>query len=204
MLDGALERLNIGDDWGAAVLGVLGGGDELQARLLGLVVLDLVRDWDEEAGLCGALDVDADWSGNIGLGDDALASLSGDGQVDGWVWEGACLGAGEEVLDQGGVVVELETGGVPSEEDLAWVRLHVKGEHVLLVLDVDLDLLLGLGVVDGEAVLDLDLHPILRAGTEDGSNDAVAGWVATGGMVQDAEDDLGFSNQRNSPCSNPV
>lgn len=196
MLNGALEGLNIGDDWCGAGLGVLGAGDELETRLLSLVVLNLVWDWDEEAGLCGALSVDSDWGGNVGLCDDLLAGLGGNGQVDGWVWESSGLRAGEEVLDKGGEVVELEAGGVPSEKDLAWVGLQLEGEHVLLVLNVDLDLVLGLGVVDGEAVANLNLHSILRADTEEGTNDAVRRWVTTGGMVEDGEDDLSNFCQR--------
>ena len=190
VLNGALEGLNIGNDWCGAGLGVLGSRNELETGLLSLVVLDLVWDWNEQAGLCGALSVDTDWGGNVGLRDDLLAGLGGNGQVNSWVWEGSSLRAGEEVLDKGGEVVQLEAGGVPSEKDFAWVGLQLERKHVLLVLDIDLDLVLSLGVVDGEAVADLDLHSILRAGTKEGSDDAVGRWVATGGMVEDGEDDL--------------
>lgn len=76
------------------------------------------------------------------------------------MWEGAGLGGGEEVLDQGAEAVEIETRGVPAEQDLAGVGLELERQHVLLVLDVDLDLVLVLGVGDGETVSYFGFHAI--------------------------------------------
>ncbi len=83
---------------------------------------------------------------DVGLGLDGAASLGADGQVDCRVGEGACLGAGEEVLDQGREAIELMAGGVPAQQGLRGRGAQGQRQHVLPVLDIDLDLVLVLGV----------------------------------------------------------
>jgi hypothetical protein len=62
---------------------------------------------------------------------------------------------------------------------------------VLLVVHVDLDLLGRLGVGDGIAVADLDLGAVLRAGAEQGTDDALLVGGAADRVVEDGEDGLG-------------
>jgi hypothetical protein len=72
----------------------------------------------------------------------------------------------------------------------------VQGEHLLLVVHVDLDLLGRLGVGDGIAVADLDLGAVFAAGTEQGANDTFLFGGAAEGMVEDGEDGLFIACQR--------
>lgn len=162
--DGALESLEIGDDGLRAVLAVLGRRDELQAGLLGLAVLELVRDGDEEARVGGALGSHADGGADVGAALDLLAGLGADRQVDGRVGPGAVALLAVEVLDEGGEGVEVAAGGIPADEDLAGVGAQVQLQHLLLVVHVDLDLLGRLRVRHGIAVADLDLGAVLAAG----------------------------------------
>lgn len=195
LLDGALQRLNVGEDGLLAALGVLGSGDELQTALLGLTVLDLVGHGDEQAAVGGALGGDANGGGDVGAGLDVLAGDGGHGQVDGRVRPGAVALLAVEVLDQGGEGVELGRRGVPADQDLARVGAQVQLQHLLLVVHVDLDLLLGLGVGDGVAVADLDLGAILAADTEQGADDALLVGVAAQRVVKDGEESLGWGQR---------
>lgn len=151
-------------------------------------------DLDEEAALGSALGVDGDGGADVAPRLDVLAGLCGDGEVDGGVGEGAGVRGGEEVLDQGAEAVELVRGGVPAQQRLAGRGLEHQGQHVLLVFDVDLDLVLLLGVGDGEARPHLDLGAIFGAGAYQGANDprglGVFTDVASDGMVEDGEDSL--------------
>ena len=161
MGDGALELVEVGGDGLGAVLGVLGRRDELEAGALGVAVLELVGHGDEEARVGGALCGDANGGGNVGARLNLLAGLGADRQVDGGVGPCAVALLRVEVLDEGGEGVEVGAGGIPADEDLAGVCAQVQGEHVLLVVHVDLDLLGRLGVGDGIAVADLDLGAVL-------------------------------------------
>ena len=148
---------------------------------------------DEEAAVGSPLGVDGDGSADVASGLDVLAGLGGDGHVDGGVGEGARVRATEEVLDEGAEAVELVRGGVPAEEVLAGGGLEGQGEHVLLVLDIDLDLVLLLGVRDGEAGADLDFGAIFRAGADEGADDSGGlgvSDVSSDGVVEDGEDGL--------------
>jgi len=188
--DGRLQRVEVGHDVLRSVLAVLGGRDELQARPLGLAVLDLVGHGDEEARVGGALGGDANGGGDVRLGLDLLAGDGGDSQVDGGVGPCAVALLAVEVLDEGGEGVEVAAGGVPADEDLAGVGAQVQGEHLLLVVHVDLDLLLSLGVGDGIAVADLDLGAVFAAGAEEGADDALLLGGPAEGVIEDGEDGL--------------
>lgn len=191
--EGLGEVLNVGDNRGGARLGVGGGGDRAQGAALGVGEEELVGYLDEEARLGGALGADSHGSGDVRLGVDGRAGLGADGQVDGRVGEGAGLGGGEEVLDQGAEAVELVRGGVPTQKGLAGVGLESQGQHVLLVLDVHLNLVLVLGVGDGEGGADFDLAAVLAADTHEGTNHPCRLGVAvitSDGMVDDGEDSL--------------
>lgn len=192
-LEGLGEVLDVGDDGGGARLGIGGGGDGAKSAALGIGEEELVGDLDEEARLGGALGADGHRSGDVGLGLDGRAGLGADGQVDGRVGEGAGLGRGEEVLDQGAEAVELVRGGVPTKEGLARASLEGQGQHVLLVLDVHLDLVLVLGVGDGEGGAHFDLAAVLAADTHEGTDHPCRLGVAvvtSDGMVDDGEDRL--------------
>jgi hypothetical protein len=63
-------------------------------------------------------------------------------------------------------------GGVPAEERLAWRGLESQGKHVLLVLDIDLDLVLLLGVRDGEAGADFDLGAVFGSGAYESTDNS--------------------------------
>ena len=95
-----------------------------------------------------------------------------------------------EVLDEGGEGVEVAAGGVPAYEHLLWVCAQVQGEHLLLVVHVDLDLLLRLGVGHGVAVPDLDLGSIVRAYAEEGSDDTFLVGGPSERVVEDGKDCL--------------
>lgn len=105
---------------------------------------------DEKAALGSSLGVDGHGGADVASRLDILAGLCRDGEVDGGVREGAGIRSGEEVLDQGAEAVELVGSGVPAEEGLAGSGLEDQGEHVLLVFDVDLDLVLLFGMGDSE------------------------------------------------------
>ena len=66
----------------------------------------------------------------------------------------------------------------------------MEAEHALLVVHVDFDLLLGLGVRDGVAVADLDFGAIFTAGAEKGADDALLVGGTARGVVEDAEECL--------------
>lgn len=110
--------------------------------------------------------------------------------MDGRVWPCAVALLAVEVLDKGGEGVEVAAGGVPADEDLAGVCAEVQGEHLLLVVHVDLDLLGRLGVGDGIAVADLDFGAVFAAGAEEGADDAFLLGGAAEGVVENGEDGL--------------
>ena len=149
-----------------------------------------MRDGQEQAAVGGALGGDTDGCRDVGLGLNVLARHGGDGQVDGGVGPGAVALLAVEVLDEGGEGVELAAGGVPAEEDLLGVCAQVEGEHLLLVVHVDLDLLGRLGVGDGIAVADLDLGAVLRSYSEQGSDHALLVGGSSQRVVEDGEDCL--------------
>lgn len=188
--DGVLQLVQVGGNVRGPVLAVLGGGDELEARLLGLAVLDLVGHGDEQARVGGALGGDANGGGDVGARLDLLAGLCGDGQVDGGVGPCAVALLTVEVLDEGGEGVEVAAGGVPADEDLAGVGAQVQGQHLLLVVHVDLDLLGRLGVGDGIAIADLDLGAVFAAGAQQGADDALLVGGAAQRVIEDGEDSL--------------
>ena len=192
LLDRTLQSLDVGVQQLAAVLAVARASNELQTALLGVAVLDLVRDGDEQAAVGGALRGHADRGADVGVCGDVLAGDGRDGKVDGGVRPGALALLRVEVLDQGGEGVELVARGVPADQDLLGRGLLVELQHALLVVHVDLDLLGGLGVGHGVAVLDLDLGAILRARTQEGSNHALLVCGPPAGVVEDAEQRLGL------------
>jgi len=106
------------------------------------------------------------------------------------VWPCAVALLAVEVLDEGGEGVEVAAGRVPADEDLAGVGAQVQGEHLLLVVHVDLDLFSRLGVGDGIAVADLDLGAVFAAGAEEGADDALLLGGAAEGVIEDGEDGL--------------
>lgn len=201
LLNGAGQALNVRNDGGDAVLGVLGHGDGLEGATLGVTVHQLVGHLDEEAALGGALGIDGDRGGNVAAGLDVGGRVGADGQVDGGVGEGAGVRGGEEVLDQGGEGVELVRSSVPTQKGFARGGLEGEGEHVLLVVDVHLDLVLVLGVRDGEAGANLNLGAIFGAGADEGADNAgrlgIAD-VSSNGMVEDGED--GLQGEAGSAC----
>lgn len=192
LLDRTLQSLDVGVQHLAAVLAVARTSDEFQAALLGVAVLDLVRDGDEEAAVGGALRSHADRGADVGVCGDVLAGDGRDGEVDCGVRPGALALLRVEVLDQGGEGVELVASGVPANEDLLGRGLLVQLQHALLVVHVDLDLLGGLGVGHGVAVLDLDLGAILRPRAQKGSDNALLVCGSPAGVVEDAEKRLGL------------
>jgi hypothetical protein len=66
----------------------------------------------------------------------------------------------------------------------------VQGEHLLLVVHVDLDLLGRLGVGDGIAVADFNLGAVFAAGSEERADNALLVGGAAEGVVEDGEDSL--------------
>lgn len=151
LLHRSAETLDVGNQGGSSVLGILGAGNGLESASISVTVDDFVGDLDEQAALGGTLSVDSDGGADVASALNILTRLSRDGHVNGRVREGASIGAGEEILDEGAEAVELVGGGVPSEEGLAGGGLESQGEHVLLVFDIDLDLILLLGVRDSKA-----------------------------------------------------
>jgi 3-dehydroquinate synthase class II len=101
-----------------------------------------------------------------------------------------------EVLDEGGEGVEVAASRIPANKHLAGVCAQVEGEHLLLVVHVDLDLLGRLGMGDGIAVADLDLGAVFAAGAEEGANNTFLLGGAAEGVVEDGEDGLFGACQR--------
>lgn len=161
LLNGTLQSLNISSDASRALLSVLGIGNGLQTTLVGLAVSELVRDGDEGGAVGSTLGGDTNGGGDVGAGLEVLASLGGHCKVNGGVRPCAVALAAVEVLDQGGEGVELGGSGVPADQHLARVGLEVQGQHLLVVLHIDLDLVLGLGVAHGEGGAHFDLTSIL-------------------------------------------
>lgn len=198
--DGGGEGLDVRDERGLARLVVGRSSNSLEGGAVRVALGQPVGHLDEEARLGRAVGVNGSRGGDVRVGLDVLAWLGGDGQVNGGVGEGARLGGGEEVLDEGGEAVELEAGGVPTQQGLARAGLEGQLQHGALVLNVDLDLLLILDVGDGEGVAHLDLSAILGPHAYQGANDAGLGcvwrgvfWgsvVAADGMVENGEDCL--------------
>lgn len=110
-----------------------------------------MRNLDEEAAVGRTLSTDSNGGADVASALDLLPGVGRDGHVNGGVGEGAGVRAGEEVLDEGAEAVELVRGGIPAEEGLSGVGLEGQGQHVLLILDVDFNLVLLLSVGDGEA-----------------------------------------------------
>lgn len=97
-----------------------------------------------------------------------------------------------EILDEGGEGVQVAAGCVPANEDFAGVCAEVEGEHALLVVHVDLNLLGRLGVGDGIAIPDFDFGAVFAAGAEEGTDDALLVGGAAEGVVEDGEYGLGI------------
>jgi hypothetical protein len=152
--------------------------------------------WDKEARVGGALSGDSNGGGDVCLGLNVLAGDCRDSQVDGGVWPCAVALLAVEVLDKGGEGVEVAAGRIPTNKDFAGVCAEVQGEHLLLVVHVDLDLLGRLGVGDGIAVADLDLGAVFAAGAEEGADDAFLLGRTAEGVVEDGEDGLIIACQR--------
>jgi hypothetical protein len=112
------------------------------------------------------------------------------------VWPCSVALLAVEVLDERGEGVQVAAGRVPADEDFAGVCAEVQGQHLLLVVHVDLDLLGRLGVGDGIAVADLDFGAVFAAGAEQGANDAFLLSGAAEGVVEDGEDGLFMIRQR--------
>jgi hypothetical protein len=190
LLDGALQSLNVGLQHLRAVLLVLGARNELKPAAVRFSVLDVVGHGDEQAAVGSALGSDTDGGGNVRLGLNVLAGHGRDGHVNGRVGPSAVALLAVKVLDQGGEGVEVGRGGIPAEEDLLGVCAEVQLQHLLLVVHVDLDLLLGFGVGHGVAVANLDLGAIFRAHTEQSSNDALLILGPAERVVEDCENGL--------------
>lgn len=177
------------------------------ATALRLGVAHLVGDGDEQAAVGDAVGVGADGGGDVGSDLDILAGLGGEREVDGGVGESALAVGGVEVLDQGGEGVELRGGGVPgsmsniapweirklllpSDKNLAGVRLEVESKHGLVVLHVDLNLLLRLVVSNTKAIPDLNLGTVIASDSEKSSDHALLLHVSSEGVVEDGEQSL--------------
>jgi len=92
-----------------------------------------------------------------------------------------------KVLNEGGESVEFAAGGVPANENFAGVGAKVKGEHLLLIVHVDLYLFGGLGMGNGVAVPDFDFSAIFAASAEEGTNDAVLVLRTAERVIEDGE-----------------
>jgi hypothetical protein len=104
--------------------------------------------------------------------------------VDSRVRPGTVTLAAVEVLDQSGESVELRGSGVPANQDFAGVGLQVQSKHLLVVFHIDLDLVLSLGVADGEGGSDLDLASILRSCSEECTDDSLLVGIAAKRVVE--------------------
>ena len=78
-----------------------------------------------------------------------------------------------EVLNKGGEGVELAACRVPAYEDFPGIGAQVEGQHLLLIVHVDLDLLGSFCVGDGIAVANFDFGAVFAARTEEGTDDAL-------------------------------
>jgi hypothetical protein len=190
VLHGALQRVQVGHDLLRAVLAVLCRRNELQSGFLRLAVLDLVGHGDEQARVGSALRRHANGRRDVCPRLDVLAGDGGYCEMHGGVRPCAVALLAVEVLDEGGEGVEVAAGRVPADKDLAGVRAQVQGEHLLLVVHVDLDLLGRLRVGDGVAVADLDLGAVFAAGAEEGADDALLVGGAAQRVVEYGEDGL--------------
>lgn len=190
LLNSALERIDVGGNGSGTVLSVLGVGDRLETALIGLGVAELVGNGDESGAVGSALGGDTNGSGDISPGLEVLAGLSGDSQVDSGVRPCAIALAAVEVLDEGGEGVELGGSGVPANQNLAGVGLQVEGEHLLVIFHVDLDLVLSLGVADGEGGSDLNLASILGSCSQQSTDDALLIGIAAERVVENGENGL--------------
>lgn len=154
---------------------------------------------DEEAAFGGALGIHGDGRADVAPRLDVLARFRRDGHVDGRMGRRARLGTGEEVLDEGTEAVELRRCRVPSEEGLARGGLECEGQHVLLVLNVHLDLVFFFRVRDGEACPHLSLAAIFRSGADEGSYDAsglsIFAGVSPDGVVENGKDGLSIPSK---------
>lgn len=192
LLDGALQRLNVGLQHLRTVLSVLCARDQLETAAVSLAVLDLVGNGNEQAAVGSALSGNTNGSRDVGLGLDVLSGNGGDSQVNGGVGPGAVALLAVEVLDEGGEGVQVGRGGIPAEEDLLGVCAEVQLQHLLLVVHVNLNLFLGLGVGNGVAVADLDFGSIFRANTEKGADNALLVLGSAERVVEDCENGLGL------------
>ena len=77
--------------------------------------------WEEKARVGSTVRGESNRGGNVRSNFDILTGSGGEGEVYGGVGEGASLGGGVEVLDQGGEGVEDGRSGVPSYEDFTGV-----------------------------------------------------------------------------------
>jgi hypothetical protein len=189
-LNRTLQRLNVRGNASGALLGILGVGNGLETALVGLAVSELVGDGNEGGAVGSTLSGNTHGGGNVGAGLEVLSRLGGNSQVDSGVRPCAVTLAAVKVLDQGGEGVELGRGGVPTDEDLAGVGLQVQGEHLLVVLHVDFDLVLGFRVAHGERGAHLNLTSIFRSRSEQSSNNTFLVGVAAKRVVEDREDGL--------------
>lgn len=146
--------------------------DGFDPRAVRVAVVHRVRDGEEGGGVCGAFGRHADGGGDVGSYLDVRAWLGGDGKVHGRVGKGAFALAGVVVLDQGGEGVEFGGGGIPADQNLFGAGSQVQGEHALLVLHVDFDLVGGFGVADCEGGVNGDAGVVaVRSGAEKGADD---------------------------------
>lgn len=194
MLNRPAEPLEVGDHGYDSRLRVLRARNGSQGTPIGIAVEQFVRDLNEEAAFSRSLGVDGDGCANVTPRLDIFARLRRYGQMDGRMGEGARLGTGKEVLNQGAEAVEFVGGGVPAEQGFARGGFQRQGEHVLLVFHVDLDLILFLCVRDGEGRSDFDLGAIFRPGAYQGADDSggwgVFGYISSRGVIKNGEDSL--------------
>jgi hypothetical protein len=66
----------------------------------------------------------------------------------------------------------------------------VQGEHLLVVFHIDLDLVLGFGVAHSEGGSDLNFTSILRACSQQCTDDAFLVGITAQRVVEDGEDGL--------------
>lgn len=110
--------------------------------------------------------------------------------MDGGMGPGAVALLAVEVLDEGGKGVEVAARRIPANQHLPGVCAQVEGEHLLLVIHVDLDLLGGFRVGDSVAVADLDFGAIFAAGAEESANYTFLVGGAAERVVEYGEDGL--------------
>jgi hypothetical protein len=190
LLNRALQRLNIRHHAGRALLSILSVGNGLETALISLAISELVGNGNEGGAVGSPLSGDTDGGRDVGPGLEILAGLGRNGQVNGGVRPCAVTLAAVEVLDQGGESVELGSGGVPTDENLARVGLQVESEHLLVVFHIDLNLVLGLRVAHGERGAHFDLTSILRSCSQQGTDDTFLVGVAAERVVENREDSL--------------